>query len=289
MSTCFIIDTFPEFLTWWHHAEHHPIDEQIESWVRKYMEPWPELLSKQLDDYESHDTNWRRIARDKIFPHLEEHIPIMQEAYQNLLPACRSGYELACKKFGFDTDINYVIYVGIGNGAGWATEFAGLPAVLFGLETIAENSWNNPAAIQSLVAHELGHLVHYHWRDEQKKAKGTGPWWHLYEEGFAQRAESLILGEERSFNRKGIQWLDWCHINKKRLAAEFLKTVDGGKQEAPFFGSWYEILGKSETGYFLGYEAIKELEQQISFKDIALIDDVAVYLRPVIDKILSKI
>jgi len=36
-----------------------------------------------------------------------------------------------------------------------------------------------------------------------------------------------------------------------------------------FFGSWLEIFGKSQTGYYLGYNFIKELEKEHDICEIA--------------------
>jgi hypothetical protein len=45
-------------------------------------------------------------------------------------------------------------------------------------------------------------------------------------------------------------------------------------------------MGKSETGYYLGHEAVRELEKQFTLKDIALLDNPAVYLRPIIESMI---
>lgn len=37
-----------------------------------------------------------------------------------------------------------------------------------------------------------------------------------------------------------------------------------------FFGSWFNIQGKSQTGYFLGHEFIRALEDTYSLREIAL-------------------
>jgi hypothetical protein len=39
-----------------------------------------------------------------------------------------------------------------------------------------------------------------------------------------------------------------------------------------FFGSWFGIQGKSQTGYFLGHEFIRELEKSYSLKETALLN-----------------
>jgi hypothetical protein len=63
-------------------------------------------------------------------------------------------------------DVVLVIYVGLENGAGWVTTLQGKPAVLLGLESIAECGWTDPQTLAGLVAHELGHVIHQQWRRE---------------------------------------------------------------------------------------------------------------------------
>jgi|GEM_PF-7115719 len=46
-----IIDTFPDFLTVWPSLHGHPIESQIDVWACHYMAKWPELLTKQQEDY----------------------------------------------------------------------------------------------------------------------------------------------------------------------------------------------------------------------------------------------
>jgi hypothetical protein len=281
-----LVDTFPAFLTYWADAEHKPLDEQIESWSTGYMSKWPELLAKQIEDYSAQDVDWRQIARDKVFPYLAERLPAMQEAHRNLLKLCEPVYSRAQQVLGLDCDAGFVVYVGIGCGAGWVTPFGDSLAILFGLESITECGWSEPEALTGLIAHEIGHLAHYHWRAECGKPTGSSPWWQLYEEGFAQYCESLIRGTEvghQAAQSKG-EWLAWCQGHKGWLAAEFLKTVDAGQSVTPFFGSWSEIRGKSQTGYFLGREAIEELEKRFSLKEIALLEDAEGSLRPILEQ-----
>jgi hypothetical protein len=289
MSTCEIIDTFPAFLAFWDKAQHQPLDEQINSWAKEYLAPWPELLAKQVENYKEDKLDWRQIAREKVFPYLAKRLPDMQEAHENLLKSCAPLYARARQTLDFKSDLIVVIYVGIGCGAGWDTTYRHMPAVLFGLENIAECGWSSREAVEGLFAHEMGHLVHQHWRAQNKKTPGAGPWWQLYEEGFAQRCEGVISGTASFHQTSGItggDWLSWCQSHKSWLAAEFLKTVTEGKPVAAFFGSWYEIQGRSETGYYLGHEVIKELEKKYSLKEIALLDDCESYLRPILKQMI---
>ncbi|MBN1692333.1 MAG: hypothetical protein JW845_02130 [Dehalococcoidales bacterium] len=284
-----IIDTFPAFLKYWKKAQNQSLDEQIEGWEKVYMTPWPELLAKQLDNYEADKLDWRKIARVKVFPHFSKQIPAMREAHKNLLESCVPLYERVQHLFDFNSDVIVVIYVGIGCGAGWVTPYRDTPAILFGLENIAECDWSNVSDIQELIAHEAGHLVHQYWRSQNGKSAGSGPWWQLYEEGFAQRIESKICSEytwHQADELMDSDWLEWCQRHKGWLAAEFLKRIGEAKSVAPFFGSWFNINGKIETGYFLGHEVITELEKNISIKEIALFDDIEGYLKPILKQMM---
>ena len=284
-----IIDTFNAFLSYWSRVKDKPIDDQVDNWATKYMSSWPDLMAKQLDDYSTQNLDWRQIARERVFPHFTERLSDMQQAHQNLIELCVPIYSKIQQAFEFESNVLLVIYVGIGCGAGWATTFRNTPAVLFGLENIAESGWNESEAITGLVAHELGHLVHYSWRAQHGKPIDSGSWWQLYEEGFAQRCESIVLEPtpwHQTSNGKNKEWLNWCQSHKSWLASEFLRTVDVGESVSPFFGSWFKIGGKSETGYFLGCEAIKEVEKQFNLKEIALLEDVEAYFKPVLKQML---
>lgn len=275
MPTAEIIDTFPAFLAFWHKVKSQPIDAQIKDWVDDYMYQWPDLLEKQLDDYASQDLDWQHIARDRVFPFLDSRLRAMHTARENLLEVCAPIHSAARNALGYDSKVLFVIYVGIGCGAGWATQFRGLPAVLFGLENIAESRWHGRQPISGLVAHEVGHLAHEHWRSQHGLAEGSGPWWQLYSEGFAQRCEHLILGEETWHMNSAVDgedWLVWCHDHRGWLAAEFLRTVDSGASVRPFFGSWFDIRGRKQCGYYLGHELIRRLETTMALNQIALLD-----------------
>jgi len=274
---CHVIDTFSEFLRFWVGAQGKPIEKQIESWASEHMSQWPELLEKQQGDYSSQNVDWRQIAREKVFPFLAERLPAMREAHKNLLALCAPVYSKAREVLRFESDVIIVIYVGIGCGAGWVTPYRGSPAILFGLENIAECGWSGMQAITSMVAHEIGHLVHDHWREEHGMSRASGPWWRLCSEGFAQRCEHLILGKDtwhESFGINEDDWIGWCQDHIGWLAAEFLRVVDAGESVRPFFGSWYDIRGRKQCGYFLGHELIKELVADMGLREIALLDDV---------------
>jgi hypothetical protein len=282
-----IVDTFPAFLSFWAEVHHRPTRDQIELWAAFTQSKWPELLVRQIDDYASQDLDWRQIAGEKVFPFISDRLPEMEAAHRNLLELIGPVFSKARLGLDFEFDITFLIHVGLGCGAGWAVGFNDGPAILFDLGNIAECGWSDSETLTGLIAHEIGHLVHFAWRRHAGKPIGTDAWWQLYEEGFAQICESLVSGKgvvHQANPAQADNWLAWCQAHKDWLAAEFLRTVDAGQPVTAFFGSWFEIRGRSETGYFLGQEAMRVLEFQHSFQEIALLEPAEAYLRPILEK-----
>jgi hypothetical protein len=285
-----IVDTFTEFRTFWKHVRHKPPENQLACWASDYMSQWPELLELQLQDYASLGMDWRQVALERIIPALDEHLGDMEVAHGHLLEICGSIYINAQDSLATLSDVYFILYVGIGCGAGWVTTYQDTPAILLGLENIAEEGWTGYSTLNGLVAHELGHLAHFFWLDQSDTPRGEGPWWDLYTEGFAQRCEHLILGEETwhmAYARDAGNWLDWCRVYKGWLAEEYLRDVDAGKSVNRFFGSWNEVQGYKQTGYFLGHELIRCLEEDLSLKEIALLPDWEDRMREELEKLVS--
>ena len=284
MPTCKILDTIPDFLNVWHEASNDEIDQQIDAWLEKYMSLYPELLQKQMDDYASFQEDWRVTAVGRIFPALPERLSAIQTAHDNLLNICNDVFDTGRQNIGFENDLVCVIYLGLGCGAGWATEYEGKPAILFGLENIAEEGWQNRDRLAGLMAHELGHLIHFEWRKQDKVPDEDAGWWQLYTEGFAMYCENIILGTSswhmQTDSEK--QWRTWCQDNLSWLASEFLRRVDRGEDMRPFFGSWFDLRGYKQTGYFLGYEIIKKLHEQMSLQEVAVLTKIESNLQPLL-------
>jgi hypothetical protein len=47
----------------------------------------------------------------------------------------------------------------------------------------------------------------------------------------------------------------------------------------PFFGSWYELQGWKQTGYYLGRRVIERLETGLDLREIALLAGIEPLLR----------
>jgi hypothetical protein len=272
-----ILDTFPAFERYWDRVRELPLEERVDLWRSDYMEPWPELLKKQLDEWVDRGMDWRIVAKEHVFPFVEERLPTFTEATDNLNTLLPDIMDRAQDRLGFDSDITAVIYVGLACGAGWVTRYAGVPAILFGLENIAACGWSDKETIMGLAAHELGHVAHMAWREQvlgEQDFDDDPPLRLLYSEGLAGRAEYHILGtntrhESKSYNPP--DWAEWCEAHLPWLAAEFRRRLDAGKPVKDFFGSWYDIEGYKQTGYYLAEHLVKRLENTMSFREIALL------------------
>lgn len=269
-----MIDTFPAFLDYWMASRGDPLERRIKRWETEYLSPWPELRTRQIEEYRREKVDWHSVARRRIFPQLEVNQSAMMRAHESL-PSCAGPiFKKAAEMFDLTFELVFVIHVGIGLGAGWATRFGGRRAVLFGLENVAEAGWTDRKMAEALVAHELGHLAHQQWRAQARLAEHPaheGPYWRLYEEGFATRFELEVTGRVRWPTEPG--WLRWCQENRRWLAAAFLRAARRHRSVRRFFGSWYRIRGHSECGYFLGQEVVEEWRRRDTLTEIAVLSE----------------
>jgi hypothetical protein len=166
-ARCTVVDTYLDFLAYWADFSCKNIDEQVASWQTSYLKKYPELLRKQVENYEEMNVNWRDIAKI-VLQQIPRRLSLMQEARDSILQICEPTYLTATKRLGIDFDVTFVIHVGIGCGAGWATTYNKKPSVLLGLENIAEEKWHRKNKLQGLLCHEMGHLTHMKWREEWK-------------------------------------------------------------------------------------------------------------------------
>lgn len=253
-SKCTVVDTFPSFLELWGRVQGQSLEAGIETWLAQFHAEWPVLAAKLDNSYVEDGLQWRQVLGERVFPFLRQRLPLMTEAHDHLVNCTEPTYLQAQQAIpALDFDVCFVI-LAIGYG-GWATSYQGTPACLLGLDTIVECGWTSPGALTGLVSHELGHLLHSHLRTGCQLADGTGPFWNLYTEGFAQRCEHLFGGSDSWHMQHGQDgWLSWCIEQRSWLATECLKTVAAGEPLHNFFGSWpeYNISGRHQCGYFLG-------------------------------------
>ncbi|WP_150265990.1 hypothetical protein [Paenibacillus tepidiphilus] len=191
--------------------------------------------------------------------HLETLIPEIQERFASLFPASR--------------EVLVYFYIGLCNGAGWATKVGNTNAVLLGAEKIVELKWHTREAISGLLCHELCHIAHSDLRrtvlDNTYSGMDQRAVWQLYIEGFAQRYEQVLLAQDDFYHQDDHGWLDGCQRNRAILAKEYLRRIRLRESVRDFFGDWNSFQGRPDTGYYLGREFIASLEPEYSVEELA--------------------
>ncbi|HBC85747.1 MAG TPA: hypothetical protein DCZ94_02205 [Lentisphaeria bacterium] len=211
----------------------------------------------------------------------QEVLPIVQQALNNtnkleethnsFLSATQTLQQRFTGVFGTDLQADIILYLGLCNGAGWATTLDGKKAVLLGVEKIIELDWCNEKRMASLIYHELGHL----WHDMAGTPhpgltkQGEKSIWQLFREGIAMYCEQLLCGDFSYYHQDINGWRNWCESNKIVLSNEYLRRVDAGESTQDFFGDWCSVLGHSDVGYYLGCEFVKWLVKKYSLIALA--------------------
>ena len=87
----------------------------------------------------------------------EEKINNLDKSFRKVIDNLNSNL---AKLFDEEPDINIILYLGLCNGAGWATTLDRKNTVLLGVEKIIELDWGDEANMRALILHEIGHLWH---------------------------------------------------------------------------------------------------------------------------------
>lgn len=175
------------------------------------------------------------------------------------------------KLFDSEPDINVILYLGLGNGAGWATTIDGKDTVLLGIEKIIELNWDNETDMRGLILHEIGHLWHkingnLYLTSFSKRRK---PIEQLYQEGVAMVCEQILCGDYNFYNQDKNGWLNWCLENEEDIKREYLYRMENGISTQDFFGDWCCYKEHSDVGYFLGCRFVRCLMRTYTLKEIA--------------------
>ncbi len=239
----------------------------IDLWRKYAREISQELPSKCENDAKSYDFN------KDVLPVLEvalnaDKIDFVSRNFQSVIDTLNENLS---KLFDTEPDINIVLYLGLCNGAGWATTLDGKNTVLLGVEKIIELSWGDETNMRALVLHEIGHLWHklngnLHIPEYTKRRKGIAQ---LYYEGVAMVCEHILCGDNDFYHQDKDGWLDWCYKNENQIKREYLRRLDNKESVQDFFGDWCSYNGHSDVGYFLGCRFVEHLMKTYSLKEIA--------------------
>lgn len=271
-------------------------------WENNYVKDTDmEIYKIQKNSYKEYDMTFRDYPFKNVFPHFISDLEKMKEAAYNLKQVLDNAQKKIDNIIEGDGEIYIIIYVGAGTGAGHVTKYKNRPAMLFGLENIANLNWHNIKTLKGLVFHELGHVIHMIEREKNcpkltktdKESKYGEKneenvlekyenliWFRLYEEGIAQRFEHLLQGKETwhmddQITEDGTsQWKSWIDDNYNYICNTFYNRVlNENHKLSDLFGSDREnsdcnFHGKIQVGYYIGAQMIKEWQKSLSLKKI---------------------
>lgn len=218
----------------------------------------PALPGKVMEDAAGYD------FRRQILPVLRyvyEHSHLEMEASENFDRLSVDLPQRLDRMPGNRPDADIIFYLGLCNGAGWATKMDGRACVLLGVEKIVELHWHGRDDMFGLIAHELGHL----WHDQQTGRKLTAgtqkerSLLRLYDEGMAMAYEQLLMGNDHFFHQDKGGWLSRCRRKEETLKADYMGRVMSGESTDCFFGDWQYVEDISDAGYYLGSRFIHHL------------------------------
>lgn len=237
-------------------------------WENYALSAFPCLKGKIEKDYLSYPE-----YKDKITEILNDVPQKREEAekvHQSFIKATENLSDKIKEKFNVDLDVTIVLYLGLGNAAGWATHIRDKKFVLIGLEKVVEIGWYSERDMQDLLYHELGHIYHSLFERKNylisKRQKGI---YQLYSEGIAMAFEQTLCGNENRFHQDVDGWLSWCRENEKLIKAEYLKRLKNNESVQDFFGDWRSFMGRSDVGYYLGAVFVRSLMNKYSIQQIA--------------------
>lgn len=192
---------------------------------------------------------------------------------------CEGLEERLCSRLGVAPTASVVLYLGLCNGAGWATELDGADVVLLGLEKIIELGWHSEEHMRALVYHELGHVWHKQIRGTPHLPPPTpvdAPLWLLYTEGVAMVCEQLLCDDSLYYHQDKAGWLTWCLAHEQDSKREYLRRVRHAESVQDFFGDWHNYRGYADVGYFLGAQFVRYMLAQNTIWGIARMEAAAV-------------
>jgi len=244
--------------------------EQIRPLWKSYIETLPEVERICEEDVAEYDT--QDVFPPVIHRALTCDANLVREAHRNFLAVVdviKEPFSKICPK---DSAIDLYFYMGLANGAGWATTLNDRGAILICCAMVAKLKWHSYDQMLGLISHELAHEAHRVLRGEdidKEFEKEEDKWiWQLYMEGFAQRVQQLIQ-ESDSYHQDDGKWLAFCTSNVHRLKSVYKERLVADESLNDFYGVWNQYEGYSDLGYYLGSVWIDEMLKVDSLEEIA--------------------
>lgn len=211
--------------------------------------------------------------KDKIYEILDDvpkNLETAETVHNSFVKVTENLSDKIKKEFNIDLDVTVILYLGLGNAAGWATHIRNKKFVLIGLEKVVELGWCSERDIQDLIYHEMGHIYHSLFEPKNylisNRRKGI---YQLYSEGIAMVFEQILCNDSNRFHQDVDGWLSWCKENETLIKTEYLKRLRNNESVQDFFGDWRSFEGHSDVGYYLGTVFVRSLMNSFSLQEIA--------------------
>ena len=249
------------------------------------IEKWNNYIDGTISGAKKICTDDMQECIDAGYSWKQDFLPVLDNVFQD-----NEARDMAVKEFSVITDsledrimkvfhktveVDIILYLGLCNGAGWATKIQERQVVLLGIEKIIELGWYDKTKMTALIFHELGHLYHKQhglWNDNAL-ALPEQFLWQLFSEGIAMVFEQELVGDSDFYQQDINGWKKWCDSNFNLIRDTFrrdLQIMDHSNQR--YFGDWVRFEGYGDTGYYLGTKFVRFLLENDSFDNLILYD-----------------
>lgn len=228
----------------------------------------PELVSKCKNDSKAYDFDQAVLPVVNAALHARKKMEQIGDTFQAVTEEL---VQKTAQLFDREMELNIILYLGLCNGAGWATTLGDRDVILLGVEKIIELDWYGYEDLRALLFHEIGHFWHktYGRPCFPANTPREKSIIQLYQEGIAMECEHILCGDSDYYHQDRNGWLLWCQQNESVIQGEYLKRLRANESTQDFFGDWCSFQGHSDVGYFLGCQFINYLKARYSMLEIA--------------------
>ncbi len=264
-----IIDTYPALLDSYEGGAFC-----FERWRAYIDRALPGLSPALIEDAQKSLRTGAVSWRENVLPALcgvAAQIGLCEEAHRSFLAATQGLGEAIAETFGRPLDADVVFYLGLCNGAGWATRYENRRAVLIGLEKIVELRWHGRETMLGLIRHELGHVYHGRYGALERKTGGARDayLWQMFSEGVAMVFEQMLADDLDYFHQDRDGWLRWCDAHLAQIKRDFCRDLpEMTPANQRYFGDLALYEGHGDVGYYLGCRFVQDLLGRYSFNEI---------------------
>lgn len=241
----------------------------IEKWKVYIENVLPGLGKLVLNDSSGYDFKKDILPIINNVYNNQERVNKLEKLYHELLKNVDERIKL---KTGRNLQCEIILYLGLGNGAGWVTEHDGKTLILLGIEKILELNLDNSVKMMELIYHELGHVYQsqYGILNREFEDNSDKLLWQLYIEGIAVYFQRSIIGGITNSQKDSNLWRKGLGKMLPQLKEDFKKDmyILNDRFTQRYFGDWVLYNGYSDAGYFLGEKFITYLCKKRRFNDI---------------------